>query len=94
VGPGEDMARRHPVGGADRAEEWPQHPCVALDRPAGSGAALLLVIVLAAGVPLPATDTPATASPTSRDPGIGPVLLVLAGLAGGTLAVRRFRRTA
>lgn len=50
------------------------------------------VIVLAAGVPLPATDT--TPLPTSRDPGSGPLLLVLAGLAGGMLALRRFRRTA
>jgi hypothetical protein len=52
------------------------------------------VTVLAAGVLPPATDTLSTATPRSHDPGIGPGLLVLAGLAGGILALRRFRRTA
>lgn len=52
------------------------------------------VRVLAAGVLPPATDTLSTATPPSHDPGIGPGLLVLAGLAGGILAVRRFRRIA
>jgi len=52
------------------------------------------VIVLAAGVPVPATDTLPTASPGGRDPGIGLVVLVLAGLAGGLLAARRFGRAA
>jgi hypothetical protein len=52
------------------------------------------VIVLAAGVPLPATDTLPSAASGGRAPGIGLVFLVLAGLAGGILAVGRFRRTA
>jgi plastocyanin len=52
------------------------------------------VTVLAAGVALPATDTLSTSQAGTSDQGIGPVVLVLIGLGGGALALRRFRRSA
>ncbi len=49
------------------------------------------IIVLAAGAQLPATDTSvAPAGPTGND-GAGLLIMVLAGLAVGGLAIRRFR---
>jgi plastocyanin len=51
------------------------------------------ITVLAAGVALPATDTLSTSPAGTGDPGIG-VALVLIGLSGGALALRRFRRPA
>ena len=49
------------------------------------------VVVLAAGVTAPPTDTLSTDLPGTGDPGIGPVVLVLVGLSAGVLAMRRFR---
>jgi plastocyanin len=49
------------------------------------------VIVLAAGVAPPPTDTLPGVLPGTPDPGIGLGLLVLAGLSGAVLAWRRFR---
>jgi hypothetical protein len=40
--PGEDVGRRHLIRRADPLEERPEHPGIALDRPAGAGASLLL----------------------------------------------------
>jgi plastocyanin len=51
------------------------------------------ITVLAAGVALPATDALSTSPARTGDPGIG-VALVLIGLSGGALALRRFRRPA
>ena len=53
------------------------------------------VVVLAAGATLPSTDTASPDQPASADPNVGlPVLLVLVGLSGAVLALRRFRRAA
>ena len=53
------------------------------------------VVVLAAGVTAPPTDTALTEGSASPEPNVGlPVVLVLVGLSGLTLALRRFRRAA
>jgi plastocyanin len=50
------------------------------------------VVVLAAGVTAPPTDTAMTAATASPEPNVGlPVALFLVGLSGGVLALRRFR---
>jgi len=50
------------------------------------------VVVLAAGVTAPPTDTTATRAP--KQPNDGPALILfLVGLGAGILALRRFRRT-
>ena len=51
------------------------------------------VVVLAAGVTPPPTSTASTSAPVSEPSSLGIVLLVLAGLAAGGLALRRFRPT-
>jgi plastocyanin len=53
------------------------------------------VVVLAAGVTAPPTDTTLPDQPASADPNVGLLLvLVLVGLSGALLALRRFRRAA
>jgi plastocyanin len=53
------------------------------------------VVVLAAGVTAPPTDTASPDQPASADPNVGlPVVLMLVGLSGAVLALRRFRRAA
>ena len=53
------------------------------------------VVVLAAGVTPPATDTAAQPAPAHPEPAwLGIALLVLAGTAGGGLALRRIRQVA
>ena len=53
------------------------------------------VVVLAAGVTAPPTDTASPDQTASADPNIGlPLVLVLVGLGGAVLALRRFRRAA
>jgi plastocyanin len=53
------------------------------------------VVVLAAGVAAPATDTASPDQSASADPNVGPaVVLTLVGLSGAVLALRRFRRAA
>jgi plastocyanin len=47
------------------------------------------IVVLAAGAALPATNTSAPSSPSNSDDGVA-LALLLAGLAVGTLSVRRF----
>jgi hypothetical protein len=42
MGPGEHVGRGHPIRRSDPLEERPEHPGVALDRAAGTRAALLL----------------------------------------------------
>lgn len=49
------------------------------------------VVVLAAGVTPPATDTAPASTGPAEPTSLGIVLLVLAGLGGGGLALRRFR---
>jgi plastocyanin len=49
------------------------------------------IVVLAAGVSLPPTDTSPVVGTTTGDGSIGFVILVLAGLAGAGLALRRLR---
>ena len=51
------------------------------------------VVVLAAGVAPPATDTSPVVGKGTSDRPIGLAILVLAGLAGAALALRRFRTT-
>ena len=51
------------------------------------------VVVLAAGVALPATDTVAGVKRSATDDSIGLVLVMLLGVAGAGLAFRRFRST-
>jgi plastocyanin len=52
------------------------------------------VTVLAAGVALPATDTLSPAQSGSRNQGIAAAVLLLVGLGGGALGLRRSRRSA
>ena len=52
------------------------------------------VTVLAAGVALPATDALPTSQSGDGNQGIAAVVLLLVGLGGGTLAFRRYRRSA
>jgi plastocyanin len=52
------------------------------------------VTVLAAGVALPATDTLSPSQFGNGNQGMAPVVLVLIGLGGGALALRRYRRSA
>jgi plastocyanin len=49
------------------------------------------VIVLAAGVTPPPTDTASPVLPGTNDPGRGVVVLLIVGLGGGGVALRRFR---
>ena len=49
------------------------------------------VIVLAAGVTAPPTDTQSTVRPGNADVGAGLAFLVLVGLSGAVLALRRYR---
>ena len=49
------------------------------------------VVVLAAGVSLPSTNTSPVIATSTSDGSIGLVILVLAGLGGAGLALRRFR---
>ena len=49
------------------------------------------IIVLAAGAQLPATDTSVAPAGPSGNDGTGLLIMVLAGLAVGGLAIRRFR---
>jgi len=52
------------------------------------------VVVLAAGATLPATDTSPVAGTSTGDGSIGLVIVVLAGLAGAGLVLRRLRQNA